>query len=285
MSEFEAYMQKTHDLLRKYQGMADGHQKELAVSDGLDERRKTILENKYMRMLSRVDEYKARIEFSRPEKEDDMQERLQIIKDFPEQVAQTVPEDLPLRFHGTNLPATRNILESGEISSSVDRKGYETSYDVAGQVSVTSKDNIRITVDGYCNLSGDYKMPAGCIFVMLPKSEEEAKMVSSLMMENVNFRENPERLFAVITTKENVETVGKWMQENGFDARKSCSYEEFIKDFDRLYQIHNETQTDKEQTSERKTERSVDDAQQQSSATKMQVADIVRLGKGGNTGM
>ena len=76
----------------------------------------------------------------------------------------------------SNLCSKAYNREDGEISSSVDRVGSSTSYDVSDQVSVTTKNTIETTVQGYAGLTGNYNLPAGCIFVILPQDENEINL-------------------------------------------------------------------------------------------------------------
>lgn len=167
------------------------------------------------------------IEFSRPESEEDIAYRQRQYDEFPNLVKSIVPNDIPLRFHGCPINVAKHILKDGEISSSVDRLGITTSYDVEDQVSVTTKDTIETTVRGYAGLSGDYNMPSGCIFVVLPRDEVDAKAGDSMLMSNVSFKENPERLVSIITSLENLQRVSQWAQEAGIDVAKICDYDGF----------------------------------------------------------
>lgn len=174
-----------------------------------------------------------KLEFLRPENEEDKSYRLRQYDEFPGIIEKTVPDDLPLRFHGCPIYTAKHILQEGEISSSVDRIGIATSYDVDGQVSVTTKDTIETTIRGYTDLTGDYNSPAGCVFVLLPKDEEDAKAGQSMLMGNVSFKEEPERLFAVITSPENSSRVKEWSQESGVDITKVHDFDSFIRIFDK----------------------------------------------------
>ena len=173
-----------------------------------------------------------RLSFLRPVSDEDKAYRLRQYNEFPKLINQNVPEDLHLCFHGCPIDAAMHIIEDGEISSSVDRIGAETSYDVSGQVSVTTKDNIYITVEGYSGLT-EMEYPAGCIFAIMPKDEDEIKSSESLLIGNVNFKENPERLYSIITTPENIERVSKWAEQSGIDLSKIHTYDDFIKSFDK----------------------------------------------------
>ena len=53
-----------------------------------------------------------------------------------------------------------------------------------------------------------------------------------MLMENVSFKENPDRLFAIITSSENIENIKKWSQESGIDISKIHDFDGFIQNFD-----------------------------------------------------
>jgi len=181
-----------------------------------------IVKKKYV--LQQINE---QIDFSRPEREEDIAYRQRQYEEFPSVIKSIVPDHIPLRFHGCPINVAQHILRDGEISSSVDRLGISTSYDTEDQISVTTKDTIETTVMGYAGLSGDYSMPAGCIFVVLPKDESDAKAGDSMLMSNISFRQSPERLVSIITSPENLQRVVQWARENGVETSKICDYDGF----------------------------------------------------------
>ena len=187
---------------------------------------KTIQTRKYA-----LEQINNQLEFLRPSSQEDMNYRLKQYSEFSKQVKSVVPDDLYLCFHGCPIYAAKHIIEDGEISSSVDRIGSETSYDVSDQVSVTTKNTIETTVQGYTGLTGNYNLPAGCIFVILPKDESEIKSSeTSMLIGNVSFKENPERLYAIITTPENIERVTEWVENANMDVSKIHDFEGFIQE-------------------------------------------------------
>ena len=172
------------------------------------------------------------LKFLRPSDEKDMEYRLRQYYEFSKRMKDLVPEDLPLRFHGCPIYTAKHIIESGEISSSVDRLGIETSYDTQGQISVTTKDTLDTTIHSYTNLTEKF-LPSGCIFVLLPKDEIDAKAGDSMLMGNVNFKQEPNRLYGIITTPENIERVSQWAKVSGIDLSKIHDFDEFSKSFER----------------------------------------------------
>lgn len=179
-------------------------------------------------------EINDKLEFLRPANQEDIDYRLKKYSEFSKQVKAEVPDDLHLCFHGCPIYAARHIIEDGEISSSVDRIGSETSYDVSDQVSVTTKNTIETTVQGYTGLTGNYNLPAGCIFAIVPKDENEIQTSeTSMLIGNVSFKENPERLYAIITTPENIERVTEWAEKGNIDLSKVYDFEGFIQDIEK----------------------------------------------------
>ena len=178
-----------------------------------------------------LEQIENQLEFLRPSSQEDMNYRLKQYNEFSKQVKSEVPDDLHLCFHGCPIYVAKQIIKDGEISSSVDRIGSETSYDVSDQVSVTTKNTIETTVQGYTGLTGNYNLPAGCIFVILPKDESEIKSSeTSMLIGNVSFKENPERLYSIITTPENIEKVTEWAEKANIDLSKIHDFEGFIQE-------------------------------------------------------
>ncbi len=164
-------------------------------------------------------------EFLRPSSAEDIEYRRKILKELPECIAEGFPNDSPLRFHGTSLAATRDILATGELSSSVDRLGYATSYDVDGQVSVSSVTSVDVTVGGYTDLFVDNCCtPVGCIFVVEATDQSDLANPGTLLMGNVNFAEEPDRLHAVLTADDNVDQVREWAVSSGVDPDKVMEF-------------------------------------------------------------
>lgn len=197
------------------------------------ESRLVVAANNVTRRIQALQQINDQLSYLRPANEEDVTYRLRQYDEFHKVMQKNIPDDLPIRFHGCPIYTAKYIIESGELSSSVDRLGIETSYDTAGQISVTTKNSLQITVQGYAGLNGNYELPGGCIFVLYPKDELDAENGKSLLMGNVNIRKEPSRLFAIITTPENIETVKKWCQEFNMDSSKVYDYDSFSMIFNR----------------------------------------------------
>ena len=80
------------------------------------------------------------------------------------------------------------------------------------------------------HLVDDFYYPAGCIFVVTAKDQEEYKnLPSGWMICNVDFRKNPERLVAIISTPENMERLTQWANEGEIDSSKVMDFDKFIR--------------------------------------------------------
>ncbi len=109
----------------------------------LEVAKKTIQSREYALWL-----IESQLEFLRPSSQDDMECRLKQYNEFSKQIKAVVPDDLHLCFHGCPIYAAKHIIEDREISSSVDRVGSSTRYDVSDQVSVTTKKYNRNNYNG-----------------------------------------------------------------------------------------------------------------------------------------
>ena len=107
---------------------------------------------------------------------------------------------------------------------------YKPSFDGPGEISVTNKDTVETSVGIYMRLNDNYCYPAGCLFVIKAKDKDEYdKMPVKWTIKNVDFREDPERLVAVVTTPENIERVSGWAKDGGINTDKIMDFDTFIK--------------------------------------------------------
>lgn len=242
MEDIKEFKRKKEILLRNRESALQRVKKakekyEKIESDDTIDKKELRLEIAQKTIQSRIyalEQINNQLEFLRPSSQEDMDYRLKQYSEFSKQVKSEVPDDLHLCFHGCPIYAAMHIIEDGEISSSVDRIGSETSYDVSDQVSVTTKSTIETTVHGYTGLIGNYNLPAGCIFVILPKDESEIKTSEmSMLIGNVSFKENPERLYSIITTPENIERVTEWAEKTNIDLSKIHDFDGFIQEIGR----------------------------------------------------
>ncbi len=176
----------------------------------------------------------ALVEFARIPTVEDVEYRHWAKTNFADLVRGAVPDELPLVFHGTNnLGNVRSIIQSHGLLTPEQRNESMTSF--AAQVDVTSKTNIQTSCDF---AESNYKwLPYGAIFAFLPKPEEvaevrktEASQSSEVFggVDGVDFKEQPERLYGIITTPENIERIQAWCQENHLDSNKVMTHGDFL---------------------------------------------------------
>lgn len=150
-------------------------------------------------------------EFMRVGSDETENEKISVYRNFSKELKEKLSKESTLCFHGcSHIYSVKAILEQGQISSSVDRLGFSTSYDVDEQVSVTTRNSIDVTMESYVGLTSNPSFPAGALFVIKPKNEQEIESSKNLLIENVDFKTNPERLVAVVTTSENKERIIEW---------------------------------------------------------------------------
>lgn len=174
----------------------------------------------------------AKVEFARLPSEEDVEYRLKVVKWFPKKVREAVPDDLPLVFHGTNnIGVVRQIIKDSGLLTPDQRGESMTSF--ATQIDVGAKTDIRVP----CEFAEPnyYWMPYGAIFVFLPKPDEVDKVINTGNstevfngVDGVNFKQEPERLFGIITSPENIEQVQGWCKEYGLDSSKVMTHDGFI---------------------------------------------------------
>jgi exonuclease VII small subunit len=197
-----------------------------------EEVRENLLNNKHMierytqgtniskQKQKELDIIESKLNYLRPEKEDDMLYRIKQYNEFSERVAE-LPNSLPLWFHGCPIYTAQKILEDGEITSEYSRLGF--GHD---NVYLTTKDVIDVTVKKYINLL-DFTLPVGCIFVLNLGNFNQ----SEILVDKVDFRQNPDQLFSIVTSLENIDMLKEWARENNVDLTKILDFENFLELF------------------------------------------------------
>ena len=69
-------------------------------------------------------------------------------------------------------------------------------------------------------------LPCGCVFALFPKGPEDNEFPN--LMKTVDLSQNPEQLYGIFTTPENIDRVSIWMQEAGLDVSKVYTFESFL---------------------------------------------------------
>lgn len=150
--------------------------------------------------------------------------------EFPDKLKAVLPPDFDLRFHSTSIGFTKQIIESKSISSTPFRfDGYIKNSDGIDNISASNREDISRTIHFYAGLR-EYQrcLPAGCVFALLPKDQADIEMSSRNEMGRIDFSQNPQQIFGIFTTPENIKRVKEWMREAELDPELVYTYEEFL---------------------------------------------------------
>lgn len=168
--------------------------------------------------------------FIRPNSQEDIDYRDFQSSNFVQNLQAVLSPNFDLRFHGSPIYYAEQIIKSGQISSTADRyDGYIKSTDRRGEISVSNRESIVDTIAFFSDLNSYYRhsLPAGCIFALMPKDQEDATYGPNLM-HSVDFKQNPGQLFGIFTTPENIEQVKEWMNEAELNPDVVYTFEEFL---------------------------------------------------------
>ena len=225
----------------------------------LEAAKHSLLEAKNNNETRKIELYSKRIESSlksiekiesvlnsmRPNNDDDLENRKNILKTFATLVDENIPDDVPIVFHGNdNISVVEKIIESGGLYTPEERGVDYTSF--ASQIDVTAKSNIQVSLN-FADKGLDSFMPYGAIFVFYPKEHEYNEVLrtgdnSEVFggVESIPFKED--RFVGVITTDENLDRLKKTMEKNNFDSNKVYTHDKFIEYCKKKYNnIENES--------------------------------------------
>ena len=180
----------------------------------------------------RINELENQLSYMREDIPEDLEERKRIRQSFSKQVAEIIPDGIPMVFHGNNdIAAIYEILKTGGLKTpeerGVDFKSFATQIDVA------NKHDIHVPVE-FADPGIDSARPYGAIFAFYPKKDEIYKGLENFGSEvpggvqSIDFKEDDDRFVGIITTEENKERIQKWLQEFGMDYKKIFTHLEFI---------------------------------------------------------
>ena len=163
---------------------------------------------------------------------EDVAERTNLRKEYSKRINELIPDDVPLVFHGNNnIGLIEQIMKSGGLFTPEERGvGFRT---FATQIDVAYKRDIHVPLE-FAEPGGDLILPYGAIFAFFPKEEEIDKVLKTYGSEvsggvqSINFKTEADRLFAIITTKENIQRLKKIACEVGLDENIIVSHEEFL---------------------------------------------------------
>ena len=235
MEEYKSYKKslenKITDINRYTKYLSDATQKfeNAKISFGVDSRQYADAKYEMHRWQQSLDEAKLVVNFIRPNLQEDIDYRNMQCSTFANNLQEVLSTNFDLRFHGTPIYFAEQIIKTGKISSTADRyDGYIKSSDGEGEISVADRDSIDRTINYFSDIvSYQQDLPSGCIFALLPKNKDDANTDRSTM-HSVDFRKNPEQLFGIFTTPENIEQVKSWMSRDGFNPDLVYTFEEFL---------------------------------------------------------
>lgn len=195
-------------------------------------RKAEVYGSRVEKIKRRINELEKQLSYMREDIPEDLEERKKIRQSFSNQVAEIIPDDIPMVFHGNNDIATiYEILKSGGLKTpeerGVDFKSFATQIDVA------NKHDIHVPVE-FADPGIDSARPYGAIFAFYPKKDEIYKGLENFGSEvpggvqSIDFKEDDDRFVGIITTEENKERIQKWLQEFGMDYKKIFTHLEFI---------------------------------------------------------
>ena len=195
-------------------------------------RKAEVYGSRVEKIKRRINELEKQLSYMREDIPEDLEEREKIRQSFSKQVAEIIPDGIPMVFHGNNDIATiYEILKSGGLKTpeerGVDFKSFATQIDVA------NKHDIHVPVE-FADPGIDSARPYGAIFAFYPKKDEIYKGLENFGSEvpggvqSIDFKEDDDRFVGIITTEENKERIQKWLQEFGMDYKKIFTHLEFI---------------------------------------------------------
>ena len=184
-------------------------------------------------LTDKIKYYKGMLDFIRPVTEEDIIERNNIILNYADKVKNVIPDDIPYAFHGNSkIFSVIEIIETGGLYTPKERNSSYNSF--ASQIDVTCKDNINASIK-FADPGIKSFLPYGAIFVVFPREEEIQKVLETKenaevngVISSVSFKDNPDRLINIITTKENKKLLQEVLIENNLDEEKVVTHDEFI---------------------------------------------------------
>lgn len=177
----------------------------------------------------RVKFLKIELQLLRPPTTDDVNYRKDLVKRFGDEVARNTGESPDLRFHGTSLVSALDIIDSGSISASAERGLGDSSFDVSGQISVTDVESVDLSIKDYTAIK-DIFLPMGCLFVLLPRDQEDAVSIRSYLMKSVKILDNggcTDQFVRILTSPEALPLVRERLKKNGYPEDFACDYFSF----------------------------------------------------------
>ena len=201
----------------------------------IDWQLKNVLKNRHLKNSHDMIELQIerlklldKLKYLRPASSEDISYRREIVEDFPCWANEHISDDSRFVFHATGIANAERILNSGRIISGKDRWTIRTSGDNSGEISISTKDSLFISLAGHMDLVvQEYYLPAGCLFVLQADKKTYQMAKDDAHIPNIQLRKNPDQLYAVVTTPENLKRVKWWMEKNNFPPQKVHDFKSF----------------------------------------------------------
>ena len=228
----EVYLQVKNNYERLEKSISEDIKRyEELLNNECNELKKNVYKSTIIRRKNYLKDIKNILNNLREPMIEDIEYRKNIMVNYAKNIEKYVPEDLHLCFHGCPIYTAKEIIETKSLSSSVDRIGTETSYDTTNQVSVTTKETIITTLDGYSDIhSLNYTIPCGVVFVINPKDESEIQSSKGMIIANVDLNDK-NRLYAILSTLENMDKLKEWCNSSNLDSNLVKTFDQFINQF------------------------------------------------------
>ncbi len=190
----------------------------------------TFLERQQAKSIVALLEYRVcylqqELLFIRAKNQADIEYRFLLRKEFPAKVSHKFVDD-PILFHGANLIATLEIIQSKSISSSTERGMGQISYDVDGYISVSTAESVQVSLIDYTGMK-DLFIPMGCLFII--KSQSSTASVTTIqsfpMFKDGKINTN---LVAILASAESLPIVKSKLIECGYPAETAQEYFSFL---------------------------------------------------------
>lgn len=192
------------------------------------------------------------IKYLRPDFDEDIEERKNVMANYTSLIRQIVPRDYPIIFHGNKyIGVIEKIIKDGGLTTPAERG--EDSKTFATQIDVTCARDIHVSLEFAEPGRG---LPYGAIFAFLPDENEIKNVLETYGSEveggvrSVNFRNQPQRLIGIITTAENLERICTWCELYGLDSSKVFTHNGFLLECQKLFgtSFHSNSETTKEKS-------------------------------------
>ena len=171
------------------------------------------------RNLTKIDEIENEINYMRDNDKEDLELRKRIKQDYSKLIKETIPDYAYVGFFGINsMSKIKELIETGIINQS--------------EINITYKDNIRISLEDADNSITSY-LPYGAIFAFMPDDVEERKQ--RVDDRKINLKESKDKLYAIITTPENIERIQNWCLKSKISINKVLTHKDFLKKSENLF--------------------------------------------------